>query len=61
MYMNWIHMKCLRNIQLRRERDWYTTACIRCSPPTYPIRPTSKHRFEVIGGFHQHPNSSSSM
>jgi hypothetical protein len=37
------------------------TACIVCGPPPYPIRPAGKNRFEVIGGFHQHPNSSSSM
>jgi hypothetical protein len=61
MYMDWIYIKCSRNTQLQRMYEWGRTGCIVCLPPPYPTRPTGKHRFEVIGGFHEHPNTSSSM
>ena len=61
MYIDWIYMKCWRNTQLQTVFEWGRTACVICTPPIYPIRPTGKNRFEIIGGFHQHPNSSSSM
>ena len=63
IYIDWIREKCLRNEKLRgiMNDDWYETACVMISPPSYPIRPTGKHAFEPIRGFHQHPNSSSAM
>ena len=62
IYMDWMHEKYLRNIQLhKRLAKWYRTACSRPPPPSYPIRSTRQHQFESIGGFSQHPNSSSDM
>ncbi|CAF3859124.1 unnamed protein product [Rotaria sordida] len=61
IYMEWIHEKCLRNVKLRYQLGWHTTACIRCLPPLYPIRLTTNSQFEPIGGFDKHPNSSSNM
>ncbi len=61
MYMEWIYEKCLHNINVYDMTTFFTTACIRCPPPSYPVRPASKHRFESIGGFSQHPNSSANM
>ncbi len=59
--MEWIHEKCLHNINVHDITKWFRTGCIRCSPPSYPVRPAGKHRFESIGGFSQHPNSSADM
>jgi hypothetical protein len=61
IYMDWIYIKSLRNIKLQRISRYYEKSCVIRLPPPYPIRPIVKHQFAVIGGFHQHPNSSSSM
>jgi hypothetical protein len=56
--MEWMCQKSLRNQKLKEfeRRYLYRTGCIVCRPPSYPVRPASKHQFESIGGFHQHPN-----
>jgi hypothetical protein len=59
--MDWIYLKCLRNATLQKMDNAYRTFCMIYELATYPVRPTGEHLFEVIGGFHQHPNSSSSM
>jgi hypothetical protein len=56
-----MHEKCLRNILLKTANRFSRTGCVMCLPPMYPVRPTGEHRFESIGGFDQHPNSSSDM
>ncbi|CAF1310715.1 unnamed protein product [Rotaria sp. Silwood1] len=63
IYLDWIYMKCLRNAKLRAMSDWFHSACDMILLPSYSchIRPTDNQQFEAIGGFHQHPNSSSSM
>ncbi|CAF3529452.1 unnamed protein product [Rotaria sp. Silwood1] len=61
IYMDWMHGKCLHNKHLRRMGLSIRTACVRISPPVFPTRPTGKYNFESIGGFTQHPNSSSTM
>ncbi|CAF1421944.1 unnamed protein product [Rotaria sp. Silwood1] len=50
IYMEWIHEKCLRNAEFRYQPRWYTTACIRCLPPLYPLRSAANSQFEPVGG-----------
>lgn len=61
MFIEWMKAKQLRANQLRLNRGKYgrygLTGCIRYLPPPYPTRPIAQHKFEPIGGFHQHPNS----
>jgi hypothetical protein len=58
-----MHEKFLRNIKLLEAKTYRLRfACVMCPPPsytlrTYPIRSANENRFEMIGGFHQHPNS----
>ncbi|CAF1505940.1 unnamed protein product [Adineta steineri] len=61
IYMDWIYEKSLRNIELRSIYRRCRTACIRCAPPLYPVRPSTEERFESIAGFTEHPNSSADM
>ncbi len=58
-----MHEKSLRNKKLLEFRRYgmLRTACIICPPPSYPLRPTDKHRFQSIGEFNQHPNSTQEM
>ncbi len=53
-----MHEKSVRNQKLKDFRRHYMgrTACIICTPPSYPVRPANKYQFKSIGGFHQHPN-----
>ncbi|CAF1067084.1 unnamed protein product [Adineta ricciae] len=67
VYMDWMHEKYLRNIELEEveaeymERSAYVACGMRCGPPEYPIRPDGKHDFGAVGGFKEHPNQSSTM
>jgi len=62
MYMDSVYMKCLRKMQLRRKiAEGLSTGSRIRLPPPYPTRSTIKNRFEIIDGFHRHPNLSSSM
>jgi len=64
VYIEWMHEKSLRNRKLLKAQRHYgfRTACVICPPSsstlrTYPIRSRNENQFEIIGGFHQHPNS----
>ena len=61
--MEWIQEKVWRNGQLFRIRRSHLgrTACIIMPPPPYPCRPASEYRFQMIGGFKQHPNSTEAV
>ncbi|CAF3929083.1 unnamed protein product [Adineta steineri] len=63
IYMDWMHEKFLRDIELQHILCQFIsrTACIRCKPPSYPVRPSKEQRFESIAGFTEHPNSSADM
>jgi len=63
VYIEWMHEKSLRNNILTqfKRNHWGRTACILCPPPSYPKRPESKYRFQSIGGFQQHPNSTQDL
>jgi len=65
MFIEWMKAKRLRATQLRLNWDTHVrsgrTACIICLPPPYPTRPIVQHKFEPIGGFHQHPNSTQDL
>ncbi|CAF4541584.1 unnamed protein product [Rotaria sp. Silwood2] len=61
IYMDWMHGQCLHNKRLCRVTLSMRAPCILIPPPLFPIRPTGQHNFEYIGGFNQHPNSSSTM
>ncbi|CAF1236687.1 unnamed protein product [Rotaria sordida] len=61
IYMDWMHGKCLHNKRLRRITLSFRTSCALIPPPVFPTRPTGKYNLESIGGFTQHPNSSSTM
>ena len=58
--MDWIYLKCLRNAQVQTRDSSYATFCMIIELVIYPIRPNGERHFEVVGGFHQHPNSSES-
>ena len=65
--MDWMHEKYLRNQEREEvEAEYAKTrghfACgMRCGPPRYPVRPAGKPRFESVGGFQAHPNTSENM
>ncbi|CAF1569205.1 unnamed protein product [Rotaria sordida] len=59
--MDWMHGKCLHNKRLRRIALSFRTTYVRIPHPVCPTRPTGKYNFESIGGFTQHPNSSSTI
>ncbi|CAF0885329.1 unnamed protein product [Rotaria sordida] len=63
IYMDWMYEKYLRNTQLQKMGRWTRTGCANHGtiPPLYPLRPMSKHQFETISGFLQHPNLSSDI
>ena len=60
-----MHEKSLRNQQLLEAQRNYIRklACRRhmMAPPSYPLRPPTKHQSASIGGFNQHPNSSQEL
>lgn len=45
-----MHGKRSYNARVYLMRNWLRTGCIRCAPPSYPVRPVGKHRFKSIGG-----------
>jgi hypothetical protein len=59
--MDWVYLKCLRNATLQTIGSWDGPSCMKYELAIYRSRPAGTHHFEVIGGFHQHPNSSSDM
>jgi hypothetical protein len=63
IYMGWMHKKFIRNRKLLELQVYYMfrTACIICRPPEFPLRHAKEYRFESIGGFDKHPNSTQEM
>jgi len=59
--MDWMYSKYLRNIEVQNMSKWSRLACIGYVPTKYPVRSLGNQSFQPIGGFTQHPNSSSDM
>jgi hypothetical protein len=65
-YMDWIYGKYLRNEELEKVQAMYHKSqegryCMIMGPAVYPIRPEGKQHYELVGGFHRHPDSSPNM
>ena len=65
--MEWMHEKYLRNLEREEveteyEENMIYVACgMPCGPPRYPARAAGNSRFESVGDFQVHPNTSEAM
>lgn len=63
MYIEWKHGKKFNDSMLcfARSMHWSINKYTVYYSPSLPMRPVSKQVFHPIEGFHQHPNSASSL
>ncbi|CAF1306571.1 unnamed protein product [Rotaria sordida] len=61
IYIDWFYQKCLHNRDLQSRTTIRRNGCFIGVYPGFSVQPIGKHKFEPIGGFTQHPISSSEM